>query len=410
MTIWIIHSGVVSRFPRPEFDGGHVIPTTEIPLPPGVATHLLDLSVLILALALAAHIALNARSRRGMAALGVFSLVYFGFVRHGCLCSIGAIQNVALALFDSSAPIPWLVFAYFAVPLLFALFFGRVFCGGVCPLGMIQDVVALRPLKLPPWLERVLGLFPYVYLSAAVLFAATGTAFLICRFDPFVGFFRFSGPPLMIAFGAATLVVGVFVARPYCRFLCPYGVLLRWASLVSWRRVSIAPKGENGEPECVKCALCAESCPFGALRHPTPGKWPKPLSRGFRELALALILAPLIVVAAGFAGFLVSKPLSYFNRDVAVAAALDAPSRGLALDAATVADTKLRAETAETGFAVGTTLAGAFLGLVVAVAMVSLSTRPRNAIFRPDDMKCLSCLRCVESCPVEREKRKKDTS
>ena len=400
----IMATAAVSRFPRPEFDGGHVIPTTSAPLPSGAATHMLDLAALGLALAFAAYIALRWRSRRAMAGLSIFSLVYFGFVRHGCLCSIGALQNVSLALFDASAPAPWLVFAYFAGPLVFALFFGRVFCGGVCPLGMIQDVVAWRPVKIPRWLERALGLFPYVYLAAAVLFAATGTAFLICRFDPFVGFFRFSGPlPMMLA-GTAVLLVGMFVARPYCRFVCPYGVLLRWASLVAWRRMTIAPV-ENGKPECVNCALCADSCPYGALRAPVPPEKPKESKRRFGALARALLLAPVIVAASGYAGHLISKPLAGFNREVKLAAVLDESPDALPFDAETAAAVRERAASVECGFAVGATAAGIFLGLVAAFSIVALSTRQTGDHFRPDAMKCLSCLRCVEFCPIEKSVR-----
>ena len=73
---------------------------------------------------------------------------------------------------------------------MFTLFFGRTFCAAVCPLGAVQELVAVRPVKVPRWLDQALGLLAYVYLGAAVMFAATGTAFLICRYDPFVGFFR----------------------------------------------------------------------------------------------------------------------------------------------------------------------------------------------------------------------------
>ncbi len=47
----------------------------------------------------------------------------------------------------------------------------------------------IRPVAVPGWLESGLRLFAYAYLGAAVLFAATGSAFIICRYDPFVGFF-----------------------------------------------------------------------------------------------------------------------------------------------------------------------------------------------------------------------------
>ncbi|HUV38716.1 MAG TPA: 4Fe-4S binding protein [Planctomycetota bacterium] len=153
----------------------------------------------------------------------------------------------------------WTVVAFFALPLLFALLFGRVFCAGVCPLGAMQDLVLIRPLTLPRWLARALGTLPWVYLGLAVLFAATNAVFIICRYDPFVPFFRLAGPMTMFIAGAAVLVLSTFVGRPYCRFLCPYGALLGGLSRVSWKSVTVTPD------DCVVCGLCEDTCPFGAI-------------------------------------------------------------------------------------------------------------------------------------------------
>ena len=136
------------------------------------------------------------RSRKGVLALTIACLAYFGFYREGCICPIGSIQNVTVALTDPNYAIPIVVTAIFFLPLLVAVFFGRAFCGGVCPLGAIQELVVLRPVQVPHRLDQVLGLLKYVYLAIAIWFAvqpAPGRDFLICRFDPFVGFFRQDG-------------------------------------------------------------------------------------------------------------------------------------------------------------------------------------------------------------------------
>jgi NosR/NirI family transcriptional regulator, nitrous oxide reductase regulator len=62
--------------------------------------------------------------------------------------------------------IPIVVTATFFLPLVVALFFGRAFCGGVCALGAIQELVLLKPVQVPRRLDRALGLLKYVYLGA----------------------------------------------------------------------------------------------------------------------------------------------------------------------------------------------------------------------------------------------------
>ena len=71
---------------------------------------------------------------------------------------------------------------------LFSPFFGRVFCASVCPLGVMQELVAIAPIRIPPALDRTLGLGRYLYLGLAVLGVATGAGFFIRRWDPLLAF------------------------------------------------------------------------------------------------------------------------------------------------------------------------------------------------------------------------------
>jgi polyferredoxin len=253
----------ILRFPPPQFKSGYELPVTTKPESHAGFDQFLDITVLLVTLSLCSYLALKKRSRRGILLVGIFSLFYFGFWRKGWLCAFSAIENVALALSGHNYAMPITIAVFFALPLIFAILFGRAFCASVCPHGVIQDVVLLRPIKVPSWLEHGLRMFAYVYLGLAVLFAATGSAFIIYQYDPFVIFFRRGGSLNMLILGVSFLLVGMFIGRPYCRYLCPYSVILGWMSKYSKWHLTITPD------KCIQCRLCEDSCPFGAIRKPT---------------------------------------------------------------------------------------------------------------------------------------------
>jgi len=273
---------------RPEIEG-HATPTSEFPEPRATGMEYVDVVVLVVALSLASYFALRRRSRRSLFLLTIFSLVWFGFLREGCVCSIGSIQNVALALGDPTYGISLAVVAFFAIPLGFTLFFGRTFCSSVCPLGAVQELVTLQPVKVPTWLDHTLGLIPYIYLGGAVVFAATGTAFIICEYDPFVAFFRLSGSVNMLILWACFLVIGFYVGRPYCRYLCPYGALLKLTSKISRWRLRIPPE------ECINCRLCEDACPYGAIQPPTVEQSDSARRAARTRTVVLVLLAPVIL-------------------------------------------------------------------------------------------------------------------
>ncbi len=250
----------VERFPPPDLGPDYIMPQSSQTPPREGWLGWMDVGVLLAALATASLIAYRWRSRRAMVWLSIFSVIYFGFYRKGCVCPIGSIQNVSQALFDSSYIVPLTVIIFFAAPIFFAIVFGRVFCGGVCPLGVLQDLVLLKPLKIPRWVDQGLGTLRYFYLGLAVLFAATGTGYLICRYDPFVAFFRMSARFPIWIWSVSMILTALFIGRPYCRYLCPYGALLGLFSRFSAKRISTTPD------ECITCGLCQDACDFGALR------------------------------------------------------------------------------------------------------------------------------------------------
>jgi len=400
------------RFPPPEFvETHHQIPSPTLPGPRVDVYEYLDVVVLAAALCLSSYLVLKRRSRKWILGLMLFSLGYFGFWRQGCVCPIGAIQNVTLSLFDSDYAIPLTALLFFLLPLLFTLFFGRTFCAAVCPLGAMQDLVALKPMKVARWLESGLRLLAWVYLGSAVLFAATGSAFVICRYDPFVAFFRFSGSVNMIVVGLCLLGVGVFIGRPYCRFLCPYGLILRQISRISKWRVTITPD------ECIKCRLCEDSCPYGAIREPS-GQWDREYYvKSKKRLGILICLVPVLVFLGGLGGWLLRGVTSEVNSRVRLADRIYMEETGQVEDTIDASDafrsTGVKAEVLYEesagivdSFGRGGWFVGGFLGLVVGLKLIGLSVKRGRSDYEAERASCVACGRCFEYCPREQVRLK----
>lgn len=343
----------LERFPPPDFETQYRQPVLTFQTRSTEARQWADAGLLVAAMLAGAWLLLARRSRRGMVVLGLASLAWFGFYRMGCICPVGSVQNVCAALLDPARGVPLVVVVLFMAPLVFALFAGRVFCGGVCPLGAIQDVFLFRPVRTPRFIDESLGLLRYLVLGAVVYVVATESFFPLCRFDPFVNLFRFGGRLSTLAWGASMLVLAMFLGRPFCRYVCPYGGLLAILSRWTGRGVGVTPD------VCIKCSLCDGACPFGAILRPA-------------DEYRAPLRARLAAWLGGAAG------------TAALAAGGYAASGGRAASA----------------------MLGGWFGLVIGVKLVSLCYRGARPEYRVNQAECLSCGRCYMACPMERKRRR----
>ena len=416
-TLWLVACVVLftllssayaeDRFPPPEFRSGYTMPEEQFVSPHGQWRDWFDAGLFAACLALATWLAVKKRTRRGIFWLIVGSVAYFGFYRQGCVCAVGSIQNVAAAAFGTNVGLPWVVGVFFALPLIAALFFGRVFCAAVCPLGAVQDLVLFKPVQVPAWIEAGLGMLAHIYLAAAIVFAAAGSEFLICSYDPFVGFFRFSASLGMLLFGAGLLLASMFVGRTYCRFLCPYGVLLRTFSTLAKWPVHVSPTN------CVNCKLCQDACPYGALSRPRPAI---AASDRARRTLIALIVGAAAIILGGLGGYEGRGLWSRLDRTVQLAQTVQAAEGGHAFAAnadqltawqktgESAADLYARAALVPQRLGLGAAIAGAWLGSVIAFRLLKWGRGLPRAIYDADASTCLACARCFASCPVELER------
>lgn len=202
----------------------------------------------------------KARAAR-LAVLGA-GLLILGFAAQGCFCPLGAYQYAlggSALSFLGVAGILVLV-----LPVTHALFFGRVYCGWVCPMGALQEILwRIDILRLPQpgaKLDRLLlgvrtALF--ILFTAAVVLAWRGILqvpwpALFCSIDPFHAVFSFFLTGSMVL-GLAMIVTSILWGRFFCRYLCFYGFILGLACRAGlWTRMCrLAGRGAGScEPDC----------------------------------------------------------------------------------------------------------------------------------------------------------------
>jgi len=406
--------GAVPRNPPPVFESDYTLPTTATPFPacPTAAENGIAVVLYAVFLFLAVYSVFTWRSRRALFLLAVASTIVLGFMMQGCPCPVGMFQNIVDAFVQPTVLLPWTVLILFTVPLLIALFFGRVFCSGVCPLGAVQELTAVKPIRIPDGLEHALGLFRYVWLGLGVFFVATGLGYWVCRFDPYVGFFRMSGLYPVLVFGGLMLGLGFFIGRPFCRFLCPYGALLGLCGSLAKKKVSVTPG------DCTKCRLCEEICPYNAILPPTATPTTTERKRGPKRLLTALVALPVFIGCFAFLGHRAVPTFASWNRDVRLAELLYAEETKLVDSFGSFPETQTVIQTGvpysevyrqalartKTFRTAGLWL-GVWIGTVIGLKLVFLTLRRRRTDYEVDPARCVACGRCFWYCPNQKEFR-----
>ena len=394
----------VARFPKPDFTSGYKYPDIVHGLPNESFWNVLDIVLLVGMMALVVWAAYRKRSRAVMVTTSVVSVLYFGFFRSGCVCSVGSIQNVVLAAVDSGYHLPWYVLLVFILPILFALLFGRVFCSGVCPLGALQELVNVRNFRLSRAVSATLSIIPWIYLAFTILYAATRSQFLICRLDPFVGIFRLGGDLGVLTFGIVLLVMSIFIGRPFCQFLCPYGAVLSVFSSLSWKKVEITGKG------CINCALCGVSCPVDAIRAPQSSRTKEQRSAGVKRIILLAVMLPVLTLGGALLVGSQSEALSLAHKDVYLYELLQRqevdPQLEEPLEVETfhalggnVEEQKEKVDAVRHDYLISARLAGALIGFVIGFKLLKLSLKRSRKTYEIDMARCTVCGKCFNYCP-----------
>ena len=395
---------MVSRFPRPEFESGYQYPERDYFVPYENFWNVLDIVMLVALMSLITWAAYKKRTRGPIIITSLISVAYFGFFREGCVCSIGSIQNIALAMVDNTYHLPLVVLLFFLLPIIFAFLFGRVFCAGVCPFGALQELLNVKNYRISKSVCTALSVIPWLYLFFALLYALTRSRFIICQFDPFIGIFRLGGVFGLIAFGDILLVMSIFTGRPFCRFLCPYGALLSLFSSVSIWKIKITEK------TCVNCQLCHNSCPVDAVLPPYQNKNAEARNAGVIRILKYAVGLPLLMVIGALLMRLSSDNLSYANKEVRLYELVQIQEahpdyemlpevEAFYAQGRTVEELQQSNDAVQADFRLYGTIVGALIGLVIGLKLINLSVRRTRKEYEIDHKNCVSCGKCFSYCP-----------
>ncbi|MCX6054760.1 MAG: 4Fe-4S binding protein [Chloroflexi bacterium] len=167
--------------------------------------------------------------------------------------------------------------------LIVALLFRSAFCGWLCPLGFLQDLVSkfsgflqkripiirrgISSLKKKgarlAVLDRYLRYLKYLVLGWAVGGAAVFGFMVFKEFDPWsalISIAEFSFTPGLIVL-IITLVASFFIERPWCRYACPLGA-------ASGLLGKLSPTYLKRDADvCTSCKICTKTCPMGLKIH-----------------------------------------------------------------------------------------------------------------------------------------------
>lgn len=148
------------------------------------------------------------------------------------------------------------------------IFFGPVFCGWICPYGAFQEWISNIGKKIfkkryntfiPKKLDSVLRYARYLLLAQVIFMTAKSGVLVFAEADPDYALFNFWTGEVAIAgyiFLGATILLSLFVERPFCKYACPYGAVLGLTNL--FRVFGI----KRNKSTCISCKACDKACPM----------------------------------------------------------------------------------------------------------------------------------------------------
>jgi polyferredoxin len=214
----------------------------------------------------------GAMTRRIAVAAGILgALTGFVFLAPIMPMELGGVVNVLTGTSTLTAGI-----LVICIVTALALIVGRTFCGNICPVGSLQELAYAIPTgKISIRRTEILEL-----VRLAVFVATVIAAVYLIDLMAFTGLYDLFALTLSAGFAIAAglVLLSVFLYRPVCRILCPFGLLFslfaefslfrlrRTEACISCRKCEkVCPTRSAGKDdskrECYLCGRCTAACP-----------------------------------------------------------------------------------------------------------------------------------------------------
>ena len=152
--------------------------------------------------------------------------------------------------------------------LIITLFFKRVFCSHVCPMGTVLEwwgiasrKLAIGKKKISRSVDRVLTWLKYPLLILILVSTIVVGELVFRDFDPYYVLFSAGKGHGIGTYGMwvtiGILVAGLLIPLSFCKYLCPMGACLAPLGRLGWVRVS------RDEDRCTHCGSCDSACEWG---------------------------------------------------------------------------------------------------------------------------------------------------